>query len=153
MNAGSKLFLCVCVCVCRSNGYVYTYRLHKDDAGSWAAEVRLFIYLNLFFPPFALIVRWLFSHPKNPYRINCTPSSLWSVLISSRGCSGASLIQQAVNLRQTWVFFQERRHWEMAAFLSPLAITPCEIVPRPTTPHHLKFKTPQHQHILQRWEM
>lgn len=47
----------LCVCVCRSNGYVYTYRLHKDDAGSWAAEVRLFIYLNLFFPPFALIVR------------------------------------------------------------------------------------------------
>ncbi|XP_060935920.1 SH2 domain-containing protein 1A-like [Limanda limanda] len=26
---------CLCV-LCR--GYVYTYRLHKDDAGSWAAE-------------------------------------------------------------------------------------------------------------------
>ncbi|KAM3612651.1 uncharacterized protein V6R79_012052 [Siganus canaliculatus] len=26
-----------CLCVL-SQGYVYTYRLHKDDAGSWAAE-------------------------------------------------------------------------------------------------------------------
>ncbi|XP_049898323.1 SH2 domain-containing protein 1A [Epinephelus moara] len=26
-----------CLCVLY-NGYVYTYRLHKDDAGSWAAE-------------------------------------------------------------------------------------------------------------------
>uniref|UniRef100_A0A7N9APE2 SH2 domain containing 1A duplicate b n=1 Tax=Mastacembelus armatus TaxID=205130 RepID=A0A7N9APE2_9TELE len=26
-----------CLCVLH-NGYVYTYRLHKDDAGSWAAE-------------------------------------------------------------------------------------------------------------------
>uniref|UniRef100_UPI0037E7F1B0 SH2 domain-containing protein 1A-like n=1 Tax=Semicossyphus pulcher TaxID=241346 RepID=UPI0037E7F1B0 len=26
-----------CLCVL-SNGYVYTYRLHKDAAGSWAAE-------------------------------------------------------------------------------------------------------------------
>ncbi|KAM7000888.1 SH2 domain-containing protein 1A-like [Tautogolabrus adspersus] len=26
-----------CLCVL-SNGYVYTYRLHKDDAGTWAAE-------------------------------------------------------------------------------------------------------------------
>lgn len=26
-----------CLCVL-SKGYVYTYRLHKDDAGSWAAE-------------------------------------------------------------------------------------------------------------------
>ncbi|XP_044060865.1 SH2 domain-containing protein 1A [Siniperca chuatsi] len=26
-----------CLCVL-SNGYVYTYRLHKDEAGSWAAE-------------------------------------------------------------------------------------------------------------------
>ncbi|XP_030251532.1 SH2 domain-containing protein 1A-like [Sparus aurata] len=26
---------CLCVLSC---GYVYTYRLHKDDAGSWAAE-------------------------------------------------------------------------------------------------------------------
>ncbi|XP_029957732.1 SH2 domain-containing protein 1A-like [Salarias fasciatus] len=26
-----------CLCVL-SNGYVFTYRLHKDDAGSWAAE-------------------------------------------------------------------------------------------------------------------
>lgn len=26
-----------CLCVL-SNGYVYTYRLHRDDAGSWAAE-------------------------------------------------------------------------------------------------------------------
>ncbi len=36
--------VCVCVCVCRYNGYVYTYRLHKDEAGSWAAEVRLFLF-------------------------------------------------------------------------------------------------------------
>lgn len=27
------------VCVRRNSGYVYTYRLHKDDSGSWAAEV------------------------------------------------------------------------------------------------------------------
>ncbi|KAM6923881.1 SH2 domain-containing protein 1A-like [Xenentodon cancila] len=26
-----------CLCVL-SKGYVYTYRIHKDDAGSWAAE-------------------------------------------------------------------------------------------------------------------
>lgn len=39
MNPGSKLFLYVC----RSQGFVYTYRLHRDDAGSWAAEVRHFI--------------------------------------------------------------------------------------------------------------
>ncbi|XP_019947254.1 SH2 domain-containing protein 1A-like [Paralichthys olivaceus] len=26
-----------CLCVL-SSGYVYTYRLHKDDAGSWAAD-------------------------------------------------------------------------------------------------------------------
>lgn len=25
--------------VCRCQGYVYTYRIHRDDAGSWAAEV------------------------------------------------------------------------------------------------------------------
>uniref|UniRef100_A0A8C3G3X2 SH2 domain containing 1A n=1 Tax=Cyclopterus lumpus TaxID=8103 RepID=A0A8C3G3X2_CYCLU len=30
-----------CLCVLY-NGFVYTYRLHKDAAGSWAAEVRLF---------------------------------------------------------------------------------------------------------------
>lgn len=37
------------VCVRRFDGYVYTYRIHQDETGSWAAEVRHFIFLYFAF--------------------------------------------------------------------------------------------------------
>lgn len=120
--------------MCRYNGYVYTYRLHKDDAGSWAAEVRHFYH----FISSALILCRLFPLPKTlqEQQNSCTSAPLWLLFISSRGCFGARLIQQAVNLRQTWGFFfvfflQEWQHWEMGSF--PLAITPSEIFPSPNS--------------------
>lgn len=41
----------------RNHGYVYTYRLYRDDAGSWAAEVRHLILFPLMSTCTALVCK------------------------------------------------------------------------------------------------
>lgn len=108
--------------VCRCNGYVYTYRLHKDDSGSWAADVRLFLSF--------VLKRYSLCNLKQDEQ------NLFALvgvsLVCSVGCFGANPIRQAISLRQTVL-----KNWRISF---PFAITTCQIVP----PSQLKLKMQQH---------
>lgn len=82
---------------CRCKGFVYTYRLYQDDTGSWAAEVRffyffLFILSSLFFAR----QKTFTDSAEQPHTCFAVAGVYWV-----RSCCGATVIQQAVDLRQT----------------------------------------------------
>lgn len=134
MNQGSKVFVCVCVQVQRIRLHVQTPQGRLRLMGCRSETI--------FFVSFYFLV--LILHPKTlqEQQNSCTSASLWLALISSRGVFGGSLIQQAVNLRETCFFFLSRSDSTEKWVLFPPAITPCEIAPSTTTTmqHRHKFK-------------
>uniref|UniRef100_A0A4W6BTK0 SH2 domain containing 1A n=1 Tax=Lates calcarifer TaxID=8187 RepID=A0A4W6BTK0_LATCA len=59
-----------CLCVLCS-GYVYTYRLHRDDAGSWAAETTPGVQKRYF-----RRIKNLIAAFQKPWTRNCHASAL-----------------------------------------------------------------------------
>lgn len=141
------MFLFVCVFVCRCQGYVYTYRIHRDDAGSWAAEVRHFtikISFSSCVSLFSLCCASFHSIP-SPEKFAEAAAHIclayWFRSSFGAGCNSTSC--GGTNMCLVFLRSDSTEKWVRFCFSNNTQWNPS-----PTNPQILKM--PQHQHILQR---
>lgn len=131
--------------VCRCQGYVYTYRIHRDDAGSWAAEVGHFTIKISFF----ILLLCCASFHSLPFSEKFAEAAAhiclayWFRSSFGAGCNSTScggtnmcLVFLRSDSTEKWVrfCFSNNTQWNSS----------------PTKPPPQILKMPQHQHILQR---